>query len=157
MDDIAHILWSIVIYYHYDWWVAALFGVLPDLLVFVPFYMAKILSGKVRRLEDLKPHSNIRYYEKWVQPMYNITHSLVFVLSVIGLCTLLFGYNVAYWAMLVHILVDIPSHERRWFGNMLFWPFSRWQFNGGSWATRNFMLANYTCLALAYGIRLFGL
>jgi hypothetical protein len=59
--------------------------------------------------------------------------------------------------MLVHILVDAPSHRRSWFGTQLFWPFSRYQFNGVSWATREYMLGNYTALALVYGLRLFGL
>ncbi len=157
MDDIAHILWSIVIFYHYDWWLAALFGILPDILVFVPFYLAKISTGNVRSTSDLKPKSNIAFYSRWVLPMYNWTHSLLFVAFVITVCSMIFGYHVEFWAMLIHVLVDVPSHQRQWFGTKLLYPFSHWQFNGGSWATRDFMLCNYACIALAYSIRLFGL
>lgn len=157
MDDIAHILWSIVIFYHGSWLLAALFGVLPDLLVFVPFYVMKAVKGKVRSVNDLKPKYDIAFYNKIVPAAYTITHSLVFVLGTVFVCSALFGYRTEYWALLVHVLVDAPSHRRSWFGTTLFWPFSTWQFNGVSWATRDFMLANYTAIAIAYGIRLFGL
>jgi hypothetical protein len=157
MDDIAHVLWSIVIFYHYDWWVAALFGILPDLLVFVPFYLVRLKQGRIKRVKDAAPKSDVHFYERWVVPWYGVTHSLFFVLLVIGGCSLVFGYNVAYWAMLIHVLVDVPSHKREPFGTKLFWPFSQWRWNGGTWATRDFMLANYTCIAMAYGIRLWGL
>jgi hypothetical protein len=157
MDDIAHILWSIVIYYHHSWFLAGLFGILPDIIVFVPFYTAKILSGKIRSFEQAKPKSDMQFYTKWVTPLYTITHSLLFVGLFVGACSLAFGYRLEYWAMLIHVLVDIPSHQRQWFGTKLFWPFHNWQFNGGNWATRDFMLANYTGIALAYCIRIFGL
>lgn len=156
MDDIAHILWSIAIYYHGNWLLAAFFGILPDVLVFLPFYSVKLISGKIKSFEDAKPKHNVRFYNKWVLPYYGVVHSLVFVGFTVLVCSLLFGYHVEYWAMLVHVLVDVPSHVRSWFGTKLFWPFSQWQFNGGSWAARDFMLANYTCIALVYGLRLFG-
>lgn len=157
MDDIAHVLWSIVIYYHYDWWLAALFGVLPDLLAFFPFYARKFMRGKLRRADDVKPNYDINFYSKWVGWLYDATHSIFLVVTIIGACTLAFGYHIEYWAMLIHVLVDVPSHRRQWFGTRLLWPISRWQFNGVSWATREFLLANYTCIALAFSIRLFGL
>ena len=156
MDDIAHVLWSIAIYYHYNWLLAAIFGILPDVFVFTPFYVVKFFTGKIKSVEDCKPKNNIKFYNKWVPPMYNITHSVVVALVFIVLCSFVFGYHIEYWAMCIHILVDIPSHERAWFGTKIFWPFSHYQFNGGSWATRDFMLANYTCIALVYSIRLFG-
>lgn len=157
MDDIGHILWSIALYYHHDWLLAALFGVLPDILVFVPFYAAKLAKGKVRSANDLKPKYDIGFYNKWVPRGYAITHSLLFFALILLSCSFIFGYRVEYWAMLVHILVDAPSHRRSWFGTQLFWPFSKYQFNGVSWATREYMLANYTALALVFGLRLFGL
>ena len=157
MDDIAHILWSIVIYYHHNWIVAAFFGILPDILVFVPFYVMKFLNKKLQSVEDTKPKGNIAFYNKWVPKLYDVTHSIPVALVIITSCTLIFGYHIEYWAMIIHILVDIPSHERKWFGTKIFWPFSHFQFNGGSWATRDFMLANYTCIVLAYSVRLFGL
>lgn len=157
MDDIAHILWSIVIFYHGNWVLAALFGILPDVFVFIPFYIAKFLKGRLRSFEDCKPKGDVQFYNKWVLPMYNITHSLVVSLTLIAVLSATFGYHDEYWAMIIHILVDIPSHQRAWFGTKILWPFTHWQFNGGSWATRDFMLANYTCIALTYSIRLFGL
>jgi hypothetical protein len=155
MDDIAHILWSVAIFYHQSWLLAALFGILPDLLVFLPFFARKVLTGKVQTVRDLNPKKDVQFFSKWVVPWYSVTHSLLFVGFTVALCTVLFGYRVEYWAMLVHVLVDVPSHKRSWFGTKLFWPFSHWQFNGGDWPARDFMLANYTSLALVYGIRLF--
>lgn len=156
MDDIAHILWSIVIFYHYDWWLAAAFGILPDLLVFAPFYLIKLAKGKIKRIEDTRPKRDIRFYNTWVPPLYDMTHSIPIALAFIAVCSFLFGYHVEYFAMIIHIIVDIPSHPKQWFGTKLFWPFTKYQLNGGSWATRDFMLANYTCIALAYMVRLFG-
>jgi hypothetical protein len=156
VDDIAHILWSVAIYYHGEWWVAAVFGILPDLLVFVPFFFRKITTTRVRSLDDLNPKKDIAFFERWVLPWYGVTHSLVFVLATVGACSLLFGYRVEYWAMLIHVLMDIPSHPRSWFGTKLFWPFSQWQFNGGDWPARDFMLANYTAISAVYGVRLLG-
>jgi hypothetical protein len=156
MDDIAHTLWSIAIFYQHEWWIAALFGILPDILVFAPFFIRKILFGRVRSVSDLTPKKDIYFFERWVLPMYSVTHSLVFVAFVVAACTHFFGYRVEYWAMLVHVLMDVPSHKRSWFGTKLLWPFSGWQFNGGDWPARDFMLANYTCIATVYAIRLFG-
>lgn len=156
MDDIAHILWSVVIYYHYNFWLAALFGILPDILVFGPFYILKLLAGKIKTVEDAKPKGDMRFYNKWVSKLYDITHSAPVAIAIITACSLIWGYHIEYWAMVIHIIVDIPSHDRSWFGTRIFWPFSKFQFNGGSWATRDFMIANYTCIALAYMVRLFG-
>lgn len=157
MDDIAHILWSIVIFYHHNWLLAAVFGILPDLFVFLPFYLLKFAHGKVKSVEDLKPGGDVAFYNQWVPRLYDVTHSLLVMSALLGVLTLIFGWHVAYLAAIVHIIVDIPSHERKWFGTKIWWPLSHFQFNGGSWATRDFMLANYTCIATAFGIRLFGL
>lgn len=156
MDDVAHILWSIIIFYNYSWWIAALFGILPDILAFVPFYTYKFLKGNIKNVNDVQPNHNIAFYKKWVTQVYDATHSVPVAILVIAICTFLFGYHLEYWAMIIHILADIPSHRRAWFGTKIFWPFSNFQFNGTSWATRDFMLANYTGLALVYAIRLFG-
>ncbi len=157
MDDLAHVLWSVAIFYHHAWWIAVLFGILPDLLVFVPFFIRKLMSGTVRSVADLNPKKDVKFFAKWVLPLYSITHSLIFVCGIVLVSSLLFGYHIEYWAMLVHVLVDVPSHKRSWFGTKLFWPFHNWQFNGGDWAARDFMLANYTALALVYAILLLGL
>ncbi len=158
MDDIAHVLWSIALFYHYDWWLAAIFGVLPDLVAFIPFYARRIILHRVRRVQDLRPKLyDVSFYPRWVSFLYNATHSIFVILAVIGVCSWLFSYRVEYWAMLIHVLVDIPSHRRQWFGTKILWPFSHWQFDGVSWASKDFMLANYTAIALVFGVRLFGL
>jgi hypothetical protein len=74
-------------------------------------------------------------------------------------CVVFFGWwwltgalPLAYLAWLGHILVDIPTHSKRFFPTPFLWPISDYKVDGISWGVRWFMLANYGSLAAAYAI-----
>jgi hypothetical protein len=59
------------------------------------------------------------------------------------------------WALLLggwplHIIMDIPTHSREFFPTPFLWPISDVTFNGISWATAWFMIANYSLLAIVF-------
>ena len=71
----------------------------------------------------------------WIRQIHYGTHSLLTVGLVVGIAWAL-GRHRGDWASawLLHILMDVPSHSRRRMAPRLFWPFSRWAYDGVSWA-----------------------
>jgi membrane-bound metal-dependent hydrolase YbcI (DUF457 family) len=70
----------------------------------------------------------------WVIALHNIPHSLITVVLLFLLVSLLPKNTVRYWlfwftlGLLVHILLDIPSHVDD--GPMLLYPLSQCRFSG---------------------------
>ncbi|OGO06343.1 MAG: hypothetical protein A2Y73_03930 [Chloroflexi bacterium RBG_13_56_8] len=72
---------------------------------------------------------------RWMRQMHYCTHSLL----TLALGALILGPRDAegrklFGAWLLHILLDIPTHSRRRMATPIFWPLSRWAFDGLSWA-----------------------
>jgi hypothetical protein len=154
MDFVAHFLWSAIIFSGPQIFLAIFFGILPD---FIPFGLNMIVDG-IRNKKQQKEGSAhnrrdnmIAYFEQpenqWVYKLYNYTHSII----IWG-----FGFLIAYFigrsngffpififAWLLHILIDIPTHEKRFFAPQFLTPLSKFCVDGKSWAHPVFMAVNY--------------
>jgi hypothetical protein len=160
MDFFAHIFISMIIFAGDQWVLAVIFGVLPD---FIPFGLSMLISPfrSKKRINNRNRDSMIDFYQqdenRWVYRLYNYTHSLViwgFVFII-----LIFWGSQAKWfpwfglAWLLHILLDIPTHEKRFFAPQFLTPFSNFCVDGKSWATPRIMLLTYFSILLGFIIR----
>lgn len=148
MDVFAHFLWTYVIFHKtQNPWLAAIFGVVPDLLSFGVLFVMNTFTGK----SWLKGPPNISEIPSYVTKSYNFTHSLVIFLIIflmIYLITKKFYIFLLGWPL--HILLDIPSHTNKFFPTPFLFPISAYTFNGISWASPIFMIINYSLLAITY-------
>lgn len=126
---------------------AALFGMLPDLLAFGPFFIYRMLSGTF-----VWGRPEVSSIPGAVFMAYNFSHSL-FTAAVMWL---LIRYAVskeltlAAWAYPLHILLDIPTHDRSFFPTPFLYPLLDVKVDGISWANPYFMIFNYTALLTVY-------
>lgn len=160
MDILAHTLWTNAVFhtkYHTDRknrYLAAMFGVLPDLVGFTPAFFYMIFSGGFRGPQSFASSHWVFLY---AQHAYNYSHSLV-IFSIVFIMIALFRKGKPYWPLLgwaLHILIDIPSHKGFYETPFLF-PLSGYKFSHGtSWGHPLFMVINYVCLLVVYGIIFF--
>lgn len=133
VDTIAHALWSFIIFRtllpaNYIW-LAIFFGTMPDLFSWTIYAIYKIFKDH----KFGKP--NLREIPKWAFTLYNVTHSVFVAAFLFSLIDLIFGYIPFYlWAWPLHILIDIPTHSRKFLPTPFLWPVSKWKFPGVSWA-----------------------
>ena len=168
MDVFAHTLWTNALFHlkynqQRKWrYLAAFFGVVPDLIGFAPLFIYMIFSGRFFR--EQFPFAETNWTFGFAESAYNYTHSLVIFLVVFGL-VLLIGNVYRYlnnkalyrfwffWPMLgwpLHILIDFPTHPD-FYHTPIFFPLSEYRFTGGiAWSHPTFMLINYSLLVLAY-------
>jgi hypothetical protein len=63
-----------------------------------------------------------------------------------------YGYTPC-WEMtgwFIHVLMDIPTHSGMLYPTLFLWPLSDWYYDGNSWGTLWFMIANYSCLLIVF-------
>lgn len=166
MDTLSHAAWGWVTLRrprpYLAWWGAAA-GALPDILFFVPYAIEQVAVGGVRSLllanepgvwkldgPPLPPIMAAAY-----DSYYVYTHSLVLLG---GALLLLYAARQRQWLWLglpyaVHILMDIPTHER--FAPQPFFPLSDWRFIGLSWGDPRIFWPQLALLlgALAWSLR----
>jgi hypothetical protein len=150
LDTFSHALWGYGLFgYRRHPWLAMLFGALPDLLSFGAYMVVRMLDGSYHfgppPLATL-PH--------WLFVSYDIWHSFVISLPVVGLVAL-FRRDVAF-AMLAwpfHIVLDFPFHSLHYFPTPIFWPLSDFTVDGISWATPQVWLPNVAGLAILLAYR----
>jgi len=145
MDVVAHWLWTYAIYFKTKYrLLAALFGVLPDIIAFGPFFLYKLLFGSLG-----KPA--LGSIPEYVFIGYNFTHSLVvflIVFAVIYFITREIPWVIGGW--LLHILIDIPTHTSAFFPTPFLWPISNFTVSVVSWSNLIFMIVNYSLLVIVY-------
>lgn len=147
MDIFSHGLWAYALYFKskYRFW-AAFLAVLPDLISFGPYFVYRLITGGLH-LE--KP--NIENIPDYVFAGYNLGHSLVIFLIVIGVIYYITrSIPIAVGGWLSHILLDIPTHTTKFFPTPFLWPISDFKFNGISWGNPVFMIINYGLLFILY-------
>lgn len=175
MDTLSHGLWAVILAKFYQkkttikinfWW-AAFWGAFPDLFAFAPLFIAMMLAkvGIISPIpsmtprEPFSPDTHILF--QFTSELYNISHSLV----IFGL-VFFFVWALRYFltqksdqcsalpfvmmGWLLHILADIPTHTYRFFPTPFLWPLSTFTFNGFSWGTPWFMIANYSLIGLCF-------
>lgn len=139
MDFFAHGFWSYILFHNTKKpWIAVFFGLLPDLTSWFIFAIYNIMT---------KGHlgePNVANIPDWTFRLYNISHSLIIALVVIGVVYIIL--KKMPWYMLAwpfHIIVDVPTHTRSFLPTPFLWPLSNWSFPGISWADWRFMFFNY--------------
>jgi membrane-bound metal-dependent hydrolase YbcI (DUF457 family) len=157
LDIVSHALWAAAAgigarrkvkqRIRLDW--VALWGVLPDLVVFAIPAAVRIwryLSGASKMLlpDGSGPHFD------WVWGLYNFTHSAVIFAVCFGAGWLLLRkppLEMVGWAL--HILIDVFTH-RGMFAVKFLWPVSSVHVDGIRWETPWFLVLNFTALAAVY-------
>jgi len=152
MDILSHGLWAAAPFYRKSrksFWIAFLFGVLPDLVAFVPHMVLMILGPERHPLFTRPPISLIN---PLTFDLYNITHSLIIFLALFALAFFL-NKSKPYWKMWgwgLHIISDIPTHSIKFFATPFLWPLSNFRVNGIPWSNPKFLLWNYALLVSVY-------
>ncbi|MBI2672911.1 hypothetical protein HYX19_01505 [Candidatus Woesearchaeota archaeon] len=146
MDILAHGLWTYAIFHKTKSpKLAVLFGVLPDLISFTPFFITRILSNQ------FKGRPNLAEIPNFVTSSYNFTHSLVIAIVAIILITLIMRRFYTFllgWPL--HILIDIPTHEATFFPTPFLYPISDLHISSVSWGRPEMLAMNYFALLLVY-------
>lgn len=138
MDIFSHGLWGGIAFgrkNRRDFWVSVLFGILPDILSFGPFFVMAVLGFAGGAFHFGEPPSPDRI-PALVYAAYNVTHSLVIFAAVFGFVWFLRKkayLPLAAWGL--HILVDIPTHSSAFFPTPFLWPVSSFYVSGIPWGT----------------------
>lgn len=150
MDVFSHGLWGALAFGRQgNAFLAAAFGMAPDLIPFTPDFIANAVDRKVVRG---KPELTV--FPEWVVKIYNFTHSLVVYAVIYILIRIIWGNEIAYLSLawLLHILFDIPTHAKEFFPTKFLYPLSNFHFDGIPWANKKVLLGNFLLLALFYGL-----
>lgn len=141
-------------------WRMAAWGVFPDVIAFAPGFVwffwsiafGTMTTADLPRPDDVEPAARDTLMIFRVTSMlYSISHSLVlfFLVSVVVVAIMRrVPWEMGGW--LLHILMDIPTHSYRFYPTPFLWPLSEWKFDGFSWGTPWFIVANYSALVIIY-------
>jgi len=149
MDIFSHGLWGGIAFgkqsrAHY-WW-AFFFGMLPDLASF-GLYTLLVWLGLTQGIDwsgDLPPMSDFPSYVVW---LYNLSHSLVVFVVVGGVVWLILKRPfIPLLAWPLHIIFDIVSHGREFFGTPIGWPLINYKFDGINWIEPVVLVPNWILL-----------
>ena len=156
MDVVAHGLWGGALFCRYGrkkFVGGLLLGMAPDLLSFGVFHVTHP-GWMVRRLAGaISGPPELSILPAYVFHAYNVTHSLVVWLVAFFLLWLMLKnppWLLGAW--LLHILCDIPTHATSYFPTPFLWPITTPVVNGISWASPEFIIANYACLIAVYSV-----
>jgi heme/copper-type cytochrome/quinol oxidase subunit 2 len=158
----------------------AIWGIFPDIFAFAPVIIWMLWQllyhgvdfSDVPRPETMPPEMrNSIFVFRFINTLYNISHSFIVFLGVFFLVWLVWMYknrskenndkrphdqkiqavtrSSPPWEMagwFIHIALDIPTHTTAFYPTLLLWPFSDWHVNGFSWGNIPFIIANYISL-----------
>lgn len=141
---------------------AIFFGVLPDLFAFaIPFvwFVFNFIVGSINfsnlpRPENMEPapHDTLPIINL-THLLYSFSHSLIIFLIIFSLAYLILrrpAWEMFGW--LGHILIDIPTHNYKFYPTPFLWPISKIEVNGFSWASPWFLAINYFLIIAFYFI-----
>ena len=144
MDFFAHGLWSYIFFHKIKKPLyAVLFGLLPDVISWVPYFFYRILTGQEtgRPIVELIP--------PWAFLLYNIGHSLIIAAFVLLMVYLVLRKVPLYlYAWPVSIVIDVLTHRREFLPTPFLWPWSDWKFPGISWGNPLFLVVNYSLIII---------
>ena len=160
MDTLSHAAWGYAAVpgrERFGWW-SALAGAAPDLLWFVPATAERVAEGgwsavtigrdrNIWRADGppLPPELVDAYHRYYVN-----THSLLLLALVTALVLTTPWRRWAWLAVpyALHILMDIPTHER--YQTQPLFPLSTWHVNGLTWTDPRIFWPNVVALVLVY-------
>lgn len=98
------------------------FGVLPDLFQ-IPYYFALgHLKNRPFNWPQVSDWDGFRGTHPWLDALWDVPHSLLFAfVLVLPLIKFFKQSNFLFYAYLVHLLIDIPTHTGEW-GVRFLWP-----------------------------------
>jgi len=158
MDVFSHGLWTNLIYFNTDDPVRLLaigLSIAPDVITFAPEYSYAFYRGELRILWRDFRTDNVEAVAKktpsWVYRLYELTHSIPIWIA---------GFLLWWWmagtipwpafAWLLHILIDIPTHPKKYFPTPFLWPLSKFKIDGINWGLPWFIAFNYASLIILY-------
>jgi hypothetical protein len=159
MDILAHGLWGGLAFCpqgRRKYLTAVALGMAPDFFSFGLFHVTHPEWMVNRLAGEISGPPPLSLLPAYVFHAYNITHSIiVWTMVVIVLWSLAKNppWLLAVWGL--HIICDIPTHATSYFPTPFLWPFSTPFVDGISWATPEFLIANYTALITAYAAMAF--
>lgn len=149
MDFIAHIFWS-YIFFHKEvyWYLAIFFGILPDLALTGQFFSFIFRRKKINWKYKNSVAKNTPDY---VFKLYNFSHSLITFSVCFALVYAIIGTDSLFMiAWFLHILFDIPTHEKGFFDTKFLYPISDYSIDGYRWSNKYFMIANYSFIIACF-------
>jgi hypothetical protein len=152
MDIFSHGLWGGIAFGRRNrksFWLAFLFGILPDLLAFGPFVLMTFLGYYPSRNWGEPPHAEV--LPSYIYNTYNYTHSLVIFAVVYALIYLIRRKH--FWELFawpLHILVDLPTHSTAFFPTPFLYPIADVEVNGRSWGSPEIFIPNVVALIVIY-------
>lgn len=128
---------------------------LPDLLAFGPHFASSIwdsvLGMPSTPVEPKYGYANVPGY---IFAIYDVTHSLVVFLASFFIVWALRKrplWSMAAWGL--HILMDIPTHNTRFFPTPFLWPLSAYVVDGIPWTHPIILLPDVILLVLLFSWR----
>jgi len=149
MDFISHGIWSATIFHNRSrYWLAIIFGMLPDALAFMPYLLIRVVYQGISAI-FVTPEA----YPPWVLTIYNTTHSLV-VAGIIFYLLLFLRKDIAvlFLAWPLHIVVDIPTHSADHFPTKFLFPLSHLHYDGVHWKNWYVFAGSWAVFLLCYGL-----
>lgn len=153
MDILSHGLYGGVAFGRQSrtaYWLAFLFGILPDLVAFGPHFVSSLFgNGGFPRPSEEAPHTLI--VPEYVYGIYNLSHSFVIFAVAFALVWLLRRrplLPMLAWGL--HVLIDIPTHTTAFFPTPFLWPLADVRVNGIAWSDPWIFIPNIIILAVLY-------
>lgn len=154
MDVVSHGLWGGLVFgrtKRQDYWLAFLFGVLPDVLSFGIFMIAQIF-GLEPQIEWANQPTNADI-PAYVHTLYNYTHSFIIFILVFCLVWLIIKRPftpLLAWGL--HIILDIFTHSDEFFATPFLWPLSNFKIDGTPWSHPLIFFPNWILIIIGYTI-----
>ncbi len=157
MDILAHGLWTQLVFKDSPpetRILAVALSIAPDAIAFIPNIVYAMFSKKWKvwmHVNEETFDTVAKEVPPWVYRIYDVTHSIPLWIVGFAIVWMVIGHVpwVAF-AWLMHILIDIPTHTKKFFPTPFLWPISRFTIDGLPWERRWYMAANYGSLALLY-------
>jgi hypothetical protein len=149
LDIFSHALWGFwIIRWRKEALWGAFFGVLPDILTFLP--LTVYLRLAYPELHYMKPPLELT--PAFFLTIYNTMHSLVTWSAVFFLVWWLAGKKIFYplFAWLLHICMDIPTHSGNYYPTKFLYPLTNFYINGISCGRWEILLPDATALVAVY-------
>ena len=138
---------------------ASAFGLMPDLVALAPVSIwaigAESSVDAVRAYIFATPGTEPAM-APWAHMLEHRIHCSAHSLIVLSLVTLLSFWKfrwllvplMGWW---LHIALDVPTHSQEYYAVTLFYPLTRWSFDGVAWTHPAVLGLNYVALGIVYG------